>query len=76
MKRHARTRRRRELAAYALGLRHGQAHFELGEMRVSLERELALLRSTVKSLRLDLERARQIDLAVETDRDDEFRRLQ
>jgi hypothetical protein len=48
---------------------------DLEVTRVCLERELAMLRSAVKALRLELERARQIDLATEVERDG-FRRLQ
>jgi hypothetical protein len=72
------TRRGRLLGAYRRGIRDARAKMQsdLDETRVSLERELATLRSAVKEVRLELERARSIDLAVEAKRDDGFRRLQ
>jgi hypothetical protein len=57
---------------YALGLRRVRAAMQkdLNETRANLERELASLRSAVKALRSELGRARQIDLAIEAERDD------
>jgi hypothetical protein len=65
MMRRDRKRRIRLLRAYRLGLKHGLAHFKLDEMRVRLERELALLRAEIGKLRVAYSRAREIDGALE-----------
>jgi hypothetical protein len=62
------------LRAYMLGLRQAQAIMqkELDETRASLEGELASLRSAVKALHVERGRARQIERAIEVERDDGF----
>jgi hypothetical protein len=62
-------RRRRLLQAYARGFRQAREAMQtdLEATRISLEREVAILRAEVRKLRAEYVRAQQIECALETE---------